>query len=193
MKGRKHSLQALLKMSKSWFKKGETAKEKNSNWKGGKPKCIDCGGELSHRGHKRCKQCRANGQKGSNHWNWQGGISKDKTKWQRERKRIRYSTDNNYRLMLLSHQHKRRGKGIISVKIIQQVYENNIKKYGTLTCYLCLKPIEFKQDCLEHKQPLSRGGTNDCDNLAIAHKSCNVKKHNKTEIEYRKFQEATNG
>lgn len=63
---------------------------------------------------------------------------------------------------------------------IQLVYEDNIKKYGTLTCILCFKPIEFGQDSLEHKTPLSRGGNNDYDNLGVAHRVCNSKKHNKT-------------
>lgn len=29
----------------------------NSNWKGGKPKCINCGKELSGYGAKRCRKC----------------------------------------------------------------------------------------------------------------------------------------
>lgn len=81
--------------------------------------------------------------------------------------------------------------GEISIKTIQRVYEDNIKKYGTLTCYLCYKPIEFKQDSIEHKTPLSRGGNNDYDNLAIAHKICNSRKNIKTEAEYRNW--AKNG
>jgi len=71
----------------------------------------------------------------------------------------------------------------ISHIIIQRVYEDNIKKYGTLTCYLCLKPILFGKDCIEHKIPYSRGGTNNYENLGVAHRSCNSKKHNKTHIE----------
>ena len=38
---------------------------------------------------------------------------------------------------------------------------------------------------LEHKIPLSRNGTNEYNNLAIAHRSCNCKKHNKTEGEFK--------
>ena len=76
--------------------------------------------------------------------------------------------------------------GELSIKTIQLVYEDNIKKYGTLTCYLCLSPIPFGQDHFEHKIPLSRGGINEYSNLAIAHRSCNCKKHTKTEAEYRK-------
>ena len=91
-----------------------------------------------------------------------------------------------YRKML---RHRRRYTGCsLNVKTIQQVYEDNIKQYGTLTCYLCLNPIEFGQDHLEHKTPLSRGGTNERDNLDIACQKCNRKKNIKTEQEFRKEQ-----
>ena len=77
--------------------------------------------------------------------------------------------------------------GELTIQIIQQLYEDNIKQYGTLTCYLCLNPIEFGQDSLEHKIPLCRGGTNIKDNLDIAHIICNSKKKEKTEQEYKKL------
>jgi len=86
------------------------------------------------------------------------------------------------------YKYLKRNAGDLSIKRIQQVYEDNIKFYGTLTCYLCLKPIEFRQDSLEHKIPLSRGGTNKKENLAIAHNSCNSSKGKKTEEEYRKYE-----
>ncbi len=73
----------------------------------------------------------------------------------------------------------------LSVETVQRVYEDNIKKYGTLTCYLCIKPIHFGKDSLEHKTPLSRGGTNLYENLAVAHRRCNNQKFTKTEEEYR--------
>ena len=70
--------------------------------------------------------------------------------------------------------------------LIQKIYEENIKQNGTLTCYLCKQQIPFGDDHLEHKIPLSRGGTNEKANLDIACKTCNFKKQNKTEEEYRK-------
>jgi len=121
--------------------------------------------------------------KGNKSWNWKGGISYDKNKYMKDK----YNQDSIFRFNKLNSNRKRRGKGILSIQTIQQVYEDNIKKYGTLTCYLCLKPIEFKQDCLEHEIPLSRGGTNAKDNLSIAHRSCNCKKHTKTVEEYMKI------
>lgn len=87
----------------------------------------------------------------------------------RDRKRI---WDRTYKL-------RRRAVGIITTKIIQKVYENNIKKYGTLTCYLCLKPISFGCDSIDHKIPISKNGTNNKSNLAIAHIICNSKKGNR--------------
>jgi 5-methylcytosine-specific restriction endonuclease McrA len=72
----------------------------------------------------------------------------------------------------------------LPLSVIQKVYETNILTFGTLTCYLCVKPIEFKQDCLEHKLPISRGGDNSENNLAVAHKKCNGEKWKLTELEY---------
>ena len=80
---------------------------------------------------------------------------------------------------------RQRKAGYLSVNIIQVVYEDNIKKYGTLTCILCNKPIEFGQDSLEHLQPISRGGTNEYNNLAIAHRKCNAQKTDRTLEEWK--------
>lgn len=52
-------------------------------------------------------------------------------------------------------------------------------------CYLCRKPLTFDTVAIEHRIPLSRGGTNWPANLAPSCRSCNSKKCNKTEIEYR--------
>lgn len=75
----------------------------------------------------------------------------------------------------------------MTANVVQIVYEDNIKRYGTLTCYLCRKPIIFGDDCLEHKYPISRGGTHDYDNLAIAHMSCNSSKNDKYLEDFLKF------
>lgn len=74
--------------------------------------------------------------------------------------------------------------GQLTKQTLQRVYEDNIKKYGTLTCYLCTKPILFGDDSLEHKIPICRNGSNEYSNLGIAHISCNSKKNKLTEEEY---------
>ena len=82
------------------------------------------------------------------------------------------------------HNRRLRSKGLL-VKTIQLVYEENIKKYGTLTCELCFKSVCFGQDHLEHFIPLSRGGNNERENLGVAHAYCNRQKGNKTLEEYK--------
>jgi 5-methylcytosine-specific restriction endonuclease McrA len=122
------------------------------------------------------------------HPQWKGGVTWDKEYWNKKR-RDKYNIDSEYRIKRLGDNHIRKTiGGELSIQTIQQVYEDNIKRFGTLTCYLCFKPIEFRQDCLEHKIPLSRGGTNVRDNLDIAHRSCNSKKNTKTEEEYQNLE-----
>ncbi len=82
---------------------------------------------------------------------------------------------------------KRKAGVPLTLPIVQQVYEDNIKKYGTLTCYLCMHPIVFRDDSVDHIFPVSRGGTNEYKNLAITHLRCNVKKKDKTIEEYKKW------
>ena len=144
--------------------------------------------------------------KGSKSANWRGGISKDFAKYIRKwrhRKGInkRYnrpslglkSLTRRERRLLYKYNKKQAGK--LTIKTIQLVYEDNIKKYGTLTCYLCKKPIDMQlkffnkitSEHLEHKTPLSRGGSNDYENLGIACSRCNIRKHDKTVAEYKKY------
>ncbi len=92
------------------------------------------------------------------------------------------------RLSQKKHNLIHRSKTIdLDVKVIQLVYEDNIKKYGTLTCYLCELPVSFGKDHLEHKIPLSRGGDNSYINLEVSCGSCNCKKGTKTVEEYKQY------
>ena len=54
-------------------------KENNPNWKGGKPKCLDCRKQLQVHRHKRCKECWKKFYKGSNTYLW-GKRGKDRYK-----------------------------------------------------------------------------------------------------------------
>ena len=47
---------------------------------------------------------------------------------------------------------------------------------GNGRCALCGKPIEFKKMTVDHKTPLSKGGTNALDNLQPACRVCNFMK-----------------
>ncbi len=50
-------------------------------------------------------------------------------------------------------------------------------------CEYCLSPLEFSSDpfSVEHIYPISKGGTNDLENLALACQGCNGSKSTKTE------------
>lgn len=72
----------------------------------------------------------------------------------------------------------------IGLKVVQLVYDSNVKKYGRLTCYLCFLPIDFGNDHLEHKTPISRGGGNTFENLDVSCAGCNRRKHTKTAEEF---------
>jgi len=138
---------------------------------------------------------------GKNHPRWKGGAKTPeyRNKYNIERRHRlgiskRYNselgisyTKEYKRLHRKKYKYMLKHAGELTVDKIQMVYEDNIKKYGTLTCYLCCELIVFGQDSLEHKTPLSRGGTNDYNNLGIAHISCNKKKHTMTEKEYRRI------
>lgn len=63
--GRKHSLESIAKMS-----------GKNSyRWKGGKPKCVDCGSTMSNVYASRCVDCYKKFAVGENSSHWMGGIT----------------------------------------------------------------------------------------------------------------------
>ncbi|KKL47029.1 hypothetical protein LCGC14_2339640, partial [marine sediment metagenome] len=54
--------------------------ENHPAWKGGKPKCIDCGKQLTNQNTKRCILCHNvyKGRElmmGEKHHNWKGGIT----------------------------------------------------------------------------------------------------------------------
>jgi len=138
-------------------------------------------------------------QKGEKIFRLEGNIYKDFNQW-RKTKRHKLGISKKYREECLrgiskTKEYKKlqrqkrkallKGGGELTIQTIQLVYEDNIKQYGTLTCYLCLNPILFGKDHLEHKIPLSRGGTNIKNNLDVACQKCNNKKYNKTEQEFR--------
>ena len=77
--------------------------------------------------------------------------------------------------------------GYISAKTIKNVFEDNINKYGALACIYCLVPLTKETSQVEHKTPISRGGTNEFSNLGISCIKCNKEKYTKTEEEYREL------
>ena len=63
-------------------------------------------------------------------------------------------------------------------------FEDWQKLYSADTCYYCGKHIEGRDKTVDHKIPISRGGTNARENLVMCCQSCNSHKNNRTESEY---------
>lgn len=54
------------------------------------------------------------------------------------------------------------------------VYKMLSKQHdGTVPCFVCGKHVKEPHATLEHITPLSKGGTDDMDNLSISHNVCN--------------------
>jgi len=67
-------------MEKLWIGRRKTKMPKGKNhyhWQGGKPKCKDCGKELTNYGVNYCMQCIGKYKSGKNNYNWLGGISRE--------------------------------------------------------------------------------------------------------------------
>lgn len=71
---------------------------------------------------------------------------------------------------------KRRGYGIIEKGVVSKIITENILKYGTIICERCKKECKNNYH-FDHIRPLSKGGTNEYDNLQILCEHCNCSKH----------------
>ena len=63
---------------------------------------------------------------------------------------------------------------------IEDIYELRIAQHNR--CYYCNR--ELNEEHIDHRTPLSRGGSNYIWNIALACPECNLSKYDKTEDEY---------
>lgn len=66
---------------------------------------------------------------------------------------------------------------------IEQVSRMNVIKRDNSTCYMCGRKLGYSEMVLDHKIPLSRGGSHSEDNLAVACVPCNLRKGSKLPAE----------
>lgn len=169
------------KFSKEYRKKLSIAHLGQISWNKGKKMSLETCMRISkaQKGKKLSEETKrkiSESHRGDKCYLWKGGISKNKKEYRKE-----YYKKNKFKR--ITHVQNRRElvkiRGGLSLATIQRVYEDNIKKYGTLTCVYCLEPIKFGKDTLEHKIPLTKGGNNLYENLGIACIYCNSSKGNR--------------
>lgn len=101
-----------------------------------------------------------------------------------QKRRSIYYAEN--REMFSAARHRRRARAIHAQgNFTKEQWFTKLKFFGN-RCYLCGVSLENLQTHLEHRIPISRGGSNWISNIAPACKKCNLTKNNKTEKEFRK-------
>ena len=174
-------------------------------------KCNICGEEfIPHSGFQRtcfsvhCKRILQKQNKRKHAPKW----TKEQVKWKKHCQRLKKKWGSNFRVQyqkeirmknieyicqrerVWRHNNRelhQRRKSNLTIGTIRRVYEDNIKRYGTMTCEYCKRPIKLGKDQLEHKIPISREGTNDYENLCVSCERCNFRKRNKTVEEYENY------
>lgn len=149
--------------------------------------CRTCGKEFKVTNHYRffcsdnCKDVM-NKINISNHYQKPENKEKHK-KYSREMRH----TEEGYLKALYSRMMNRL-KGGITFEELKTLY------YSTNKCYYCGKEVKpFTADKqIEHKIPISKGGTNNIKNLVISCKACNSGKREKTDAEYLRGHNETN-
>jgi len=71
-------------------------------------------------------------------------------------------------------------------KYTYKQWQDKIEYFG-FRCYLCNESLKGKTIHIEHRKPISRGGSNWIANIAPACKKCNLSKSTKTEKEFREW------
>ena len=85
------------------------------------------------------------------------------------------------------NEHTRRARkmsvgGSFTLEEISQQFDRQENK-----CYYCGALLIGVPYHIDHKTPISRGGSNDIDNIALACVSCNLQKHTRTDTEYMEY------
>lgn len=98
-----------------------------------------------------------------------------------ERQRVRqWATDNPDKERAKSARRRARGGDVtFGLSIRQKLFENQNGR-----CFYTNATLELMTAHIDHKVPISRGGTNDFANLALCTPEANLLKHNKTDKEF---------
>ena len=95
----------------------------------------------------------------------------------------KYHQTPNGKLAMKRSEMNRRAYGVMQISTLERLVNENILKYGIITCEQGKKPCPDNFH-VDHIRPVSKGGSNDYDNLQILCAKHNQEKYTKT-IDYR--------
>ena len=111
--------------------------------------------------------------------------------WHRKYQKERRSNDEQFRLSILQNSKRYYRKHLekecarrLRRRTFGNIDENIIKQIHTIYNEQCIFCGSSEKLTIEHLIPVTRDGTNDIDNLALACESCNYSKSNKLVLEY---------
>lgn len=131
--------------------------------------CVECTHRRSRNHYEKNREYRIEKQK-----EWLANNPEKAAEWHKKRKKVHYQ---NNKEVYLSYVHKRRAKiaengGSYTVSDIQTLFSNQKGFCNICNCHL----TSFE---IDHIVPISKGGSNNPDNLQLLCRSCNRKKGNK--------------
>lgn len=129
-------------------------------WKGGAPSCIDCGKKLKSYSSKRCRKCYSTFNIGERNHKWKGGYE-NKLMLNRQRRILKMGNGGSHTL----------GEWEV------------LKVQYNFTCPSCKKSEPEIKLTEDHIIPLSKGGSDNIENIQPLCRSCNSSK-NKNIIKY---------
>ncbi len=182
IKGCHHSEETKRKMSLK--RRGD----KHWNWKGGRPRCLDCGKSLSLYKVKRCVPCNKKYQLGEHSPCWKGGVTLSKSYRKKQGilyrskrkdylrlKQKEYRKKNYLRILYLNERRRIRKMGNGGYHTL--VEWETLKAQYNWTCLACKRQEPEIKLTEDHIIPLIKGGSDNIENIQPLCKSCNCKKH----------------
>lgn len=99
-------------------------------------------------------------------------ISESNKRWSKANPENIRTRRENYRARKIAG-------GDCSLQDVELQIRSQTDRSGFLRCWWCGKPIEGIKYHIDHRVPLSRGGSNMPENIVIVHPKCNLSKSNK--------------
>lgn len=149
----------------------------NSKWDGLHGFCKDCTKRINHNTYKkdptkRYEQVKAN-------------MIKTGAYFEYHQYNPKYYSSESSRLKKRARDMQRRAlkqQADNECKITDDIIRQIIEKYDGKCAYCGCECVDDYH--IDHKLPLSKGGGNEFDNLALSCPHCNLSKHNKTDVEF---------